>query len=48
MQMLEEQPVRLQIDVNDKDIGLYTQVVKFDNLKSLLNYLQVVLNEKKK
>lgn len=46
--MPEEQPVRLQIDVNDKDIGLYTQVVKFDNLKSLLNYLQVVLNEKKK
>jgi hypothetical protein len=46
--MPEEQPVRLQIDVNDKEIGLYTQVVKFDNLKSLLNYLQVVLNEKKK
>ena len=46
--MQDEQPVRLCVDVNDKEIGVYTQVTKFDNLRSLLNYLLAVENDKKK
>lgn len=46
--MQDEQPIRLYVDVNDKDIGVYTQVIKFDNLRSLLNYLLAVENDKKK
>lgn len=42
-----ELPYVLQYPVNDKNIGVYTQVVKCETLDAVLNYIKL-LKEKQK
>ena len=42
------QPLKLHIEINDKDIGVYEQVIRFENFKSLLNFCLEQVKEKKK